>query len=186
MRDQPPDQRIAWKPTGKAPQEEKEAKEGEGGEDAETEPYEALMYVFFATFMGSVTSWVLSRNILSLGCVPYTCAMLIEGIILSVMHDWSGRKLGMLSRSIEMWLNIPPHLLFYTFLPALVFPDAMKLNFFMAQRCFWECFVLAGPGVLVGAFLTRKCQCTSFPTTGTSRLPWLSVLSSALPTPWLL
>jgi NhaP-type Na+/H+ or K+/H+ antiporter len=118
---------------------------------AEVAPYEVLIFMFVATTLGALTSYVLSRYAPT---IPFTAVMLVEGIILSILHDYSGHGLGTLSASIEMWVQIQPRLLLYCFLPALVFPDAMKLNFFMAKRCLWEIFVLAGPGVLLGTYLT--------------------------------
>jgi NhaP-type Na+/H+ or K+/H+ antiporter len=116
-------------------------------------PYEAMIFLFVATFLGAVTQYYLKRYAPSL---PYTAIMLVEGILLSIVHDATKHGLGTLSVSIEMWVQIPPRLLLYVFLPALVFPDAMKLNFFMAKRCMWEIVVLAGPGVLLGAYLTAQ------------------------------
>ena len=35
------------------------------------------------------------------------------------------------------------------FLPALIFSDAMKMNIHLFKVCFWQCFLLASPGVLI-------------------------------------
>ncbi|CAE7941313.1 NHX8, partial [Symbiodinium necroappetens] len=46
--------------------------------------------------------------------------------------------------------GINPHLLFYSFLPPLIFSEAMKLNVRLVQKCFAQVFLLACPGVLLG------------------------------------
>lgn len=56
-------------------------------------------------------------------------------------------------RSVEKWESINPHLLFYCFLPPLIFSEAMKLNVRLAQKCFTQVFLLACPGVLLGTGL---------------------------------
>ena len=40
------------------------------------------------------------------------------------------------------------------FLPALSFGEAMRLNVQLVSQCFWQVFVLACPGMLLGCFLT--------------------------------
>jgi len=53
-----------------------------------------------------------------------------------------------------MWLNIDPHLMLYAILPVLLFGDASSLNLQTMWRCFSQCSLLAGPGVLLSSFLT--------------------------------
>jgi len=95
--------------------------------------------------------------------IPYTCACFFFGIILSLIHDYSHHGLGTLSDSIEMWLKIDPHLLLYTFLPALIFADAINLNVHLAQRVFFQCLLLAGPGVLMGSVMNAAVAKYIFP-----------------------
>merc|ERR1719463_71366 len=56
-------------------------------------------------------------------------------------------------KSITMWENIDPHLLFFTFLPVLVFGDAMGFNPHIFRTSFSQILILACPGVAVGAVL---------------------------------
>jgi len=49
-----------------------------------------------------------------------------------------------------MWEQINPHMLFYAFLPALISAEAMRINIQLASKCFWQIFLLACPGVLIG------------------------------------
>jgi sodium/hydrogen exchanger 10/11 len=62
-----------------------------------------------------------------------------------------------------MWLKIDPHLLLYTFLPALIFADAINLNVHLAQRVFFQCLLLAGPGVLMGSVMNAAVAKYIFP-----------------------
>lgn len=55
--------------------------------------------------------------------------------------------LGDLSESIEVWTRIDPHLLAAVFLPALIFSDAMQVNFHLFRRLFSQSFLLATVGV---------------------------------------
>lgn len=42
--------------------------------------------------------------------------------------------------------------LLFGFLPALLFGDTMILNTHIFRKCFWQCVLLACPGVLMGTF----------------------------------
>jgi NhaP-type Na+/H+ or K+/H+ antiporter len=64
----------------------------------------------------------------------------------SGFHTWHA--------SIEMWSHIDPHALFFTFLPALIFADAMKMNGKLIEKVFGQVVILACPGVLFGTFAT--------------------------------
>lgn len=67
--------------------------------------------------------------------------------------------MGDLGSSIALWVAIDPHLLLTIFLPALIFADAMKVNIHLFRVCFWQCFLLACPGVLMTA---GTMACVSF------------------------
>jgi NhaP-type Na+/H+ or K+/H+ antiporter len=51
-------------------------------------------------------------------------------------------------------MGINPHLLLVIFLPPLLFGDAMNIDTFVARRTAGQCLLLAGPGVVIGAFAT--------------------------------
>lgn len=50
-------------------------------------------------------------------------------------------------------MNIDANLLLYVFLPALIFGEAMSLNWYHLKGAFVQSVILAGPGVLIGAAL---------------------------------
>jgi NhaP-type Na+/H+ or K+/H+ antiporter len=80
----------------------------------------------------------------------------MAGSLFSLIH-WlnSGRRVWETwYDSVEMWQSINPHLLFYAFLPALLFGDVMKLKVQLVTVCAGQIFLLACPGVLVGTALT--------------------------------
>jgi NhaP-type Na+/H+ or K+/H+ antiporter len=79
--------------------------------------------------------------------------MMIIGILVGLLHRGTNEGLGVLSDSIESWDHIDPHLLMFAFLPPLLFGDSMGLNYHHVKRCFWQCFLLAGPGVVIGTGL---------------------------------
>ena len=87
---------------------------------------------------------------------PHEHALFVEGVALALAHVASGERLGALSASLKMWLNIDPHVLLYAFLPLLLFGDAMNLNVHHVRQKIGQCLVLAFPGVLFGTFVTGE------------------------------
>jgi NhaP-type Na+/H+ or K+/H+ antiporter len=150
--------------------------------------HHALIFMFVALVMGCFTEWFLCRYA---HWMPYTVAILIEGVILAVINAKTGSVhwlcshgqhevssvmttvealtpsvhggLGVLSTSMAMWSHIDPHLLLYAFLPALLFGDAMGLNLHLSKKCFKQCLLLAGPGVIVGTAMTAAAAYYIFP-----------------------
>jgi NhaP-type Na+/H+ or K+/H+ antiporter len=61
--------------------------------------------------------------------------------------------MGILDGSITRWANIDGELILYVFLPALIFGEAMNLNWYQAKGGFIPAVLLAGPGVVIGAFV---------------------------------
>ena len=59
---------------------------------------------------------------------PYdTVTLLIAGVLIGLVHEGSDHGLGSLSVSINMWTHIDPHVLLFTFLPALLFGGARRI-----------------------------------------------------------
>lgn len=85
--------------------------------------------------------------------IPYTVSLLIAGVLLGAMHIESSQGLGTLSRSIALWMDIDPHVILYSFLPVLLFGDALSIVWHDFRRTAMQCAVLAGPGVLIGTGL---------------------------------
>jgi NhaP-type Na+/H+ or K+/H+ antiporter len=68
-----------------------------------------------------------------------------------------------LTQSITMWSGISHRVLFSTFLPGLLFKDALEINFHLFVASFWQVMYLAFPMVLVGTYLTALVGVYVFP-----------------------
>lgn len=87
-----------------------------------------------------------------------TVVLFILGVCFSLLMDEEGvgleNKLAVFGRSYKMWMNIDPHLLLFTMLPALLAGDAMNIDTAIARRVAKQCVYLAGPGVVINGFST--------------------------------
>mmetsp|Transcript_131603 Transcript_131603/g.232582 ORF Transcript_131603/g.232582 Transcript_131603/m.232582 type:complete len:875 (+) Transcript_131603:82-2706(+) len=116
--------------------------------------YMALLFLFGGLSLGSLVLMLNERYIHS---VPYTCMLFVAGFLISTVHHLKREK-SLLTWpswfiSVDMWEEMDPHLLFYIFLPALVFSEAMRMNVHHVKMCIWQILLLAGPGVLLGTVL---------------------------------
>eukprot|EP00937_MAST-01D_sp_MAST-1D-sp2_P001063 g1063.t1 len=114
-------------------------------------PHESFWVLIVCLVVGNLTLHVISRHA---PWLPYTCAMMVLGMLLAVAQDQTNGGLGPLSRSVESWYDIDAHLILYAFLPILLFGDAMTINTHEFATCCSQCLLLAGPGVLIGTSLT--------------------------------
>jgi NhaP-type Na+/H+ or K+/H+ antiporter len=87
--------------------------------------------------------------------LQHTVALFVIGGLFSAFFE--GLELatntGMLGRSYQMWMDIDPHLILFTLLPALLTGDAMTLDTSVARRVAKQCIYLASVGVIVNAVL---------------------------------
>jgi NhaP-type Na+/H+ or K+/H+ antiporter len=114
-----------------------------------------IYFMTLAIALGVGTQQILDRYIPTL---PYTAVLLVEGLVIGMLVEYAGSAgFPKLVQSIEMWEAIDPHLMLYIFLPALLFGDAMHLNVHLFYRTFWQCMLLASPGVMLGTGLTALC-----------------------------
>lgn len=117
--------------------------------------YFALLFFFGTLAIGSLILMALERFHLS---IPYTMALFVAGGLVEVVHHFKSHDSifhwESWYTSVGMWEAINPHLIFYAFLPALLFGEAMRLNSQLVTTCCWQVLLLACPGVLVGTALT--------------------------------
>jgi len=133
--------------------------------------FKAVLFPFFAIFIGTATLHLLTKYCTWL---PYTVAVMSEGMLFSYLLSLKyGNNASSdpeilvtydsLKLSTDMWAQIDGHVLLYAFLPALLFGDAMGLNFHIFQQSFSQCLLLACPGVLLGTVLTGSAAYALLP-----------------------
>jgi len=115
---------------------------------------DAMLFLFNAIVAGALLAYLTFFK--TFQNLQHTVALFVIGIVYSVVLEGFGlhSSLGIFGRSFKMWMDIDPHLLLYTMLPALLTSDAMTIDTNVAKRVMSQCIYLAGPGVLINAFLT--------------------------------
>lgn len=113
------------------------------------DPQNAILFLFVGIVIGGITMYVLSN--FANNFLPYTVVIFMEGILIAEINKHE--RMGIFSDSIDQWINIEADLILYVFLPALLFGEAMSLNWYHVKGGFFQAMLLAGPGVVMGAFL---------------------------------
>lgn len=114
-----------------------------------------LFFIIVAIFIGAAT-----RHFLKAIPVPFTALLLIIGIALGVLSrlgmfdHWGSLDVSFIEESIEWAANIDPHMLFFVFLPVLIFEAAFAMDLHTFKKSATNSIILAVPGILLALVLT--------------------------------
>mmetsp|Transcript_93148 Transcript_93148/g.290399 ORF Transcript_93148/g.290399 Transcript_93148/m.290399 type:complete len:199 (+) Transcript_93148:81-677(+) len=156
-----------------------------GGDNGHGEghPEEVLFFLFGTIAVG--TCVLHATTIPALQAVPVTVLLFVLGVVFALLVEYDClTPFGKLTRSYDAWVAIDPHLLLFTFLPALLCGDAMTIDTHIAKRTVGQCLILAGPGVVMGSFATAALVYGMLPYFGTSGRPSRWAPSLRRPTRW--
>lgn len=112
------------------------------------EPENVIVFLFVSLFMGVLVTFALTRI---LPIVPYTAILFALGILFAFLLTGKHTE-NDLSESMQLWNSINPDLIFYLFLPPLLFSEAMSLNFYHLRGVSFGAVLLAGPGAIFQTF----------------------------------
>jgi len=119
--------------------------------DTSNHQWETLIFLIGAITVGTVVLHLTS--VPALENLQFTVVLFVLGVCFALLAE-SGMLVGIFIRSYKAWVAVDPHLLLFTFLPALLCGDAMTIDTHVARKVSWQCVLLAGPGVLIGSFST--------------------------------
>lgn len=132
---------------------EAHTKEHSGGHHGpDTSP---LFFIIIALFIGAFT-----RHFLKAIPVPFTALLLIIGIVLGVFtrfgyfEIWFGADVSFIADSFHWAAHIDPHMLFFVFLPVLIFEAAFAMDLHTFKKSAANSVILAVPGIIVALLLT--------------------------------
>lgn len=112
---------------------------------------EPLLFIIIALILGTLT-----RHLLKKMPVPYTVLLVLIGVLLGVttrFHLFS-ESLEVLNHSIAWAGTINPHVVFFVFLPTLIFEAAFGMDWHTFRKTSVNATLLAGPGILIALGLT--------------------------------
>jgi len=119
--------------------------------DDEAHQHDALIFLFNALVIGAAVMHFNSY----FHVLQQTVMLFLLGMCVSFIAEGLEVKgeVGVFGQSYDMWMQIDPHLLLFTLLPALLAGDAMTIDTSVARRVAYQCLYLAGPGLIANALL---------------------------------
>eukprot|EP01062_Namystynia_karyoxenos_P023711 TRINITY_DN1917_c0_g1_i1.p1 TRINITY_DN1917_c0_g1~~TRINITY_DN1917_c0_g1_i1.p1 ORF type:complete len:1614 (+),score=475.66 TRINITY_DN1917_c0_g1_i1:78-4844(+) len=91
--------------------------------------------------------------------LPYTVQVFTLGAMWGFMCQAVGEPFSTRFGGLS---DIDPHLLFYVFLPILIFESAFATEYHVFKTVVWHCLFLAGPGLMICSFCTALVAKTMF------------------------
>jgi len=112
---------------------------------------EPLLFIIIALILGTIT-----RQLLKKMPIPYTVLLVIIGILLGVItrFNFISESLEVVIHSITWAGSINPHVVFFVFLPTLIFEAAFGMDWHTFRKTSVNATLLAGPGILIALGLT--------------------------------
>ena len=109
-----------------------------------------LLFIILSLFIGITTKRFL-RNI----PIPYTVILLIIGILLGTADrlEWF-ESIPFMHNAIDWAGHIHYKIILFVFLPTLIFEAAFDLDVHTFKKSFWNAFLMAVPGIIVGMCLS--------------------------------
>ena len=100
------------------------------------------------------------RYLLKRTPLPYTVVLIMVGLLVGGAPKW--QLLSFLQDYIAI-AQLDPHLMLLIFLPTLIFESAFVMDVHTFKKTIGQVLILAGPGLLISAFLTSLMARYVFP-----------------------
>lgn len=98
-----------------------------------------ILFLIMLIFFGGTVFLTFEEQI----PVPHTVVLFVYGLAAGGLTQWVAPEVG------ETLANIPPDLLFFIFLPVLIFEGSFSMNIHAFRRVIWQTVLLATVGVLL-------------------------------------
>ena len=128
-------------------------------------PY-VIFFIFLSFTLGALVRFFFQHP--PLNKLPYTIVVFLVGVVIGLIARAGGDDFD---KYVEI-ANIDPHLIFFIFLPILIFESAFSLEWPIFKKTLVHCLVLAGPGILIATFLTASMAWLFFTKGGIGTYEW--------------
>ncbi|CAF2855843.1 unnamed protein product [Rotaria sp. Silwood2] len=122
-----------------------------------------ILFLSFAVLAACICKLILSQVLKNKFPAPFTVIVLILGFIIGIIIALINQMSNDFLLGEEQLREINPHLLFYIFLPLLIFDSAFNSHFHIIRRQIILGILLAGPGVFISMTIVALCAIYIFP-----------------------
>ena len=122
-----------------------------------------ILFLSYSLLVACVYEIIIFKLLKNKLPIPFTVAVLILGFIVGIIeHRTKGTLNHFLGGESEL-SSINPHLIYYIFLPLLIFDSAFNCHFYIVEQQLFSAILLAGPGVLISTVIIAVCSIYIFP-----------------------
>jgi len=108
-----------------------------------------ILFLSYSVLVACIYKIIISKTLKNKLPIPFTVAVLLLGFIVGIVGtQMKNIHNNFLAGEIEL-SEIDPYLIYYIFLPLLIFDSAFNGHFHIVKKQLLPAIVLAGPGVLM-------------------------------------
>jgi sodium/hydrogen exchanger 10/11 len=122
-----------------------------------------ILFLSFSVLLACVNKIIFSKILKNKIPLPFTVSVLILGFIIDIIiTQIQNINNNFLYGEIQL-SKINPHLIYYIFLPLLIFDSSFNGHFHVIQQQLLSGILMAGPGVLISTVIIAICGIYIFP-----------------------
>ena len=122
-----------------------------------------ILFLSFSVLAACLCKTILSKILKNRIPLPFTVAVLILGFIIGLIITQMKNATNNFQRGGIELSEIHPHLIYYIFLPMVIFDSSFNGHFHLVKRQLFSAILLAGPGILISTGIIATCSIKLFP-----------------------
>jgi NhaP-type Na+/H+ or K+/H+ antiporter len=131
--------------------------------DEESQSGTVILFLSFSVLSACINKIIFSKILKNKIPLPFTVAVLIVGFIIGIIiTQIKNINNAFLLGEIQL-SEINPHLMYYIFLPLLIFDSSFNGHFHVIKQQLLSAILMAGPGVFISTVIIAICGIYIFP-----------------------
>ncbi|CAF1431321.1 unnamed protein product, partial [Adineta ricciae] len=122
-----------------------------------------ILFLSFSVLAACLSKIILSKILKNRITLPFTVTVLILSFIIGLIVTHTKTITNNFQRGEIQLSEIHPHLIYYIFLPLLIFDSSFNGHFYLVKHQLLSAVLLAGPGVLISTVIIAASSVYLFP-----------------------
>jgi NhaP-type Na+/H+ or K+/H+ antiporter len=122
-----------------------------------------ILFLSFSILSACICKIIFSKFLKNKIPLPFTVAVLLLGFIIGIIITQTKSLTNDFVDGELQLSGINPHLMYYIFLPLLIFDSSFNGHFHVIKQQLLSAILLAGPGVLISTAIIAICGIYIFP-----------------------
>ncbi|CAF1492651.1 unnamed protein product [Adineta steineri] len=122
-----------------------------------------ILFLSFSVLSSCICKMIFSKFLKNKIPIPFTVSVLILGFIIGIIIREVNNNNNDFIYGVTELSEINPHLMYYIFLPLLIFDSSFNGHFHVIKQQLLSAILLAGPGVFIAIGIIALCAVYIFP-----------------------